>query len=241
MLEWLWYKVIIMPIAWFKTENYEKDRRGKAIPKILDEYKGFRCCLSPDQDLWPGLMNLMWVDPQTGEELCQGQTRFHTFRETVDHIVLDKNSTMWDHKHEAYVWVDRLQHWQPLKPIEELPTFGIGDTKLLMKFPDGKKIMQLLSAEALDYETQYLNHCVGNGQYDARVLSGKVKICSLRTSADIPIATLEIRDKTVFQIKGYKNKEIDQDSRTHIEKFVVAAGLRVKADHENLGLTSIDW
>ena len=87
-------------------------------------------------------------------------------------------------------------------------------TEVIRVFPEkGVQLVRLHTAEALDYETSQMNHCVGKGSYDKDVISGKTVIYSLRDCSPDgewrPHATIEYKDGVITQVKGYKNKDID--------------------------------
>jgi len=44
-----------------------------------------------------------------------------------------------------------------------------GDIKTVKRLDGGARIVQLLTPQALDYETSCISHCIGNGNYDDRI------------------------------------------------------------------------
>lgn len=78
-------------------------------------------------------------------------------------------------------------------------SFGIklaeGDEELFATLEDGYYLARLMTAEALDKETGIMQHCVGNGAYDAAVTAGSILILSLRDKFGKPHATIEVAHK----------------------------------------------
>lgn len=52
--------------------------------------------------------------------------------------------------------------------------------KLVVNLDDGFSIVELLAPEALDRESAYMQHCIGNGGYDDKVGSDHFKYLSSR-------------------------------------------------------------
>lgn len=70
-----------------------------------------------------------------------------------------------------------------------------GDEELFATLEDGYYLVRLKTAEALDKETGIMQHCVGNGAYDAAVTAGSILILSLRDKFGKPHATIEVAHK----------------------------------------------
>lgn len=73
---------------------------------------------------------------------------------------------------------------------------------------DNVQAVKLFSKTALDYEGSALRHCVGT--YALKVENGETEIYSIRDIGDkehelIPHATIEFKDGTIKQIKGYRD------------------------------------
>ncbi|MCL2473932.1 MAG: PcfJ domain-containing protein [Alphaproteobacteria bacterium] len=95
---------------------------------------------------------------------------------------------------------------------EELSSFYLNGTEY--------KFYNLLTENALKYEGDKMNHCVGG--YWSKVETKEVRIISLRDDKNEPRATLEIDTKTntIIQIQGRKNKNIDEKYHQMILDFV---------------------
>jgi hypothetical protein len=113
-------------------------------------------------------------------------------------------------------------------------------TKTIMKLKDGFYIVQLLTPEALDYESCNMGHCVGQGSYDTAIASGDTIIYSLRDKNNKPHATLEVKDNIVKQIKGHNNEPIIEKYRPYIIEFINASNFKDVKDIKNIGLIKLD-
>ena len=94
--------------------------------------------------------------------------------------------------------------YEGIEPVEPmcLPL----DTELAHEFPDGFKILQLLTTPALDEESKLMKHCLGNGSYDSELLRRQIKVFSLRDPDGIPHATFHV-DTTTKEIKQCRGKQ----------------------------------
>jgi hypothetical protein len=86
-----------------------------------------------------------------------------------------------------------------------------GEEKVEMAFDDGWTIVRLLTPAALDTESVAMQHCVGHGGYDERLLRGEYRYLSLRDPANKPHVTFELKPDgdsgTLFmvQMQGKQN------------------------------------
>jgi hypothetical protein len=94
------------------------------------------------------------------------------------------------------------------------------NTKIVYQI-DNYYWIQLTSPQSLDYESNLMGHCVGQGGYDSNVLSGVVIIYSLRDSKNEPHCTIELRNGKINQIKGKKNTYIVEKYRKAVVSFIV--------------------
>lgn len=82
--------------------------------------------------------------------------------------------------------------------------------KLVVNLDDGFSIVELLAPEALDRESAYMQHCIGNGGYDDKVGSDHFKYLSLRDASNKPHATMELEKSgsawKLLQFQGKQNK-----------------------------------
>ena len=124
------------------------------------------------------------------------------------------------------------------------------DVEVVHVFPEQKlQLVRLLSPEALDYESERMEHCVGHGSYDKDVAEGKSAIYSLRDLTDdgewLPHATIEYKDGEIKQIKGFKDRPVPFPYRSTTRQAIgiicgekdIAALYRQKkiSDWKNIG------
>ncbi len=126
------------------------------------------------------------------------------------------------------------------KRDEELYKKSLEGTKSVMKLADGMEVVQLTTNEALDYESEYMGHCVGKGGYDAGVRNGSIKIYSIRDADGVPHVTFEVQGKDVVQCKGKGNKAPAGKYIRSVQSFIEKMGFDVKGDLANTGMIKQD-
>jgi hypothetical protein len=74
--------------------------------------------------------------------------------------------------------------------------------------PDGYRIVQMTSVTALDRESAFMGHCVGQGGYDKALETGSRQFFSLRDADNKPHAKFEVdpAENALLQCKGKENK-----------------------------------
>ena len=137
------------------------------------------------------------------------------------------------HKHMAVLTKKKAKN-------EKMYKDSLSGTKFIMDLPNGMKAYLLNTPAALDYESEYMGHCVGKGAYDKYVSDGTIKIYSIRDAYGEPHATLEVRDKTVYQCKGKSDKAPVQRYIPSVQSFVQSQGFDIKHDVQNVGLIKQD-
>lgn len=86
------------------------------------------------------------------------------------------------------------------------------EEKLIHTFEDGYYLVQMLTASALDRESAFMQHCIGNGGYDHKVTDDKYRYLSLRDASNKPHATIECDKRSsdgnwrVLQLQGKQNQ-----------------------------------
>lgn len=126
---------------------------------------------------------------------------------------------------KAEIWNKKLQ-----KRAEKI-TESNKDTKVVLDFEDGFKIVQLVGESAYKREGYLMRHCVTS--YYGR----DVKVYSLRDKFNNPHCTLEHNK----QIKGKGNGEIHPKYIGYVVKFLEFAGMKVRdSEMENLGYVKMD-
>ncbi len=123
---------------------------------------------------------------------------------------------------------------------KELLQKSLVGVKHIMDLPNNMSAYQLMTSEALDFESEYMGHCVGKGGYDSGVQDGSIEIYSIRDEHGEPHATLEVCGKEVHQIKGKQNKAPIRKYVPAIKHFVESQKLDVVHDLKNLGLIKQD-
>ena len=137
----------------------------------------------------------------------------------------------------AEKWHERMAELSAKKAkTEKMYKESLVGTKFIMDLPNGMKAYQLITPEALDFESEYMGHCVGQGSYDKGVSDGSIKIYSIRDSNGEPHATLEVRGQDVYQCKGKSNKTPVQRYIPAVQGFVERQNLEIKHDIKNIGL-----
>lgn len=98
---------------------------------------------------------------------------------------------------------------------------GLGKIKALMKV-GSLTWYELQDSDALKYESQYMNHCVGKDgtSYADSVESGETQIYSLRDSKNIPHITIEVTGNELIQCKGNSNKPFKEIYKEPVIKFL---------------------
>ena len=110
------------------------------------------------------------------------------------------------------------------------------DTELTMILEDGFTAVQLMTSDALDRETEYMGHCVGEGNYTEGIKNGMIKFFSIRDKAGEPYATLEVRNNCILQCKGRDNKLVADEYLPYVQKFVMKQGFNPVLDLQNMGI-----
>ncbi len=96
-----------------------------------------------------------------------------------------------------------------------------GHIKTIKILDDGSRIVQLLTARALDIESAQLGHCIGNGGYDEQVAQPEIyQYYSLRSPSNKVHATLEVENGTLTQCKGKQNAPPIEKYFTPLQDFI---------------------
>ncbi len=123
-----------------------------------------------------------------------------------------------------------------LRPAQDLAEKAAKGTQTVLTFDNGMAISRLLTAEALDFESDCMGHCVGRGSYDTDVLNGRIEIYSLRDQLGNPHATIKIKGTKLRQCKGRGNFPVVDKYIPFIQSFVEARGYEIVNDMKNVGL-----
>ena len=167
-----------------------------------------------------------------------------TLKGQLDHIVDFLNSKEAESKQDSLLRVSFPQmiahsdNWTQQLNKKASSAEDSEGTKTLLTFPDGFKLIELFSQQALDREGKLMQHCVGS--YYQQVKEESVKVVSLRYPSNNPHATLELRGKEILQIKGKQNKAPIQKYWSYLHQYIKQFNLKVISDHLNIGLVKVD-
>ena len=164
--------------------------------------------------------------PKVRLDYLKTSNEYNTFEKTL------AQAEKW-HEHMAQLAAKKEKNEQMYKA-------SLAGTQFIMDLPNGMRAYQLMTPQALDFESEYMGHCVGRGGYDKDVTNGSVKIYSIRDNNGEPHATLEVRGQNVFQCKGKGNKTPVQRYIPAVQHFVEAQKLEIKHDMKNIGLIKQD-
>ena len=67
-------------------------------------------------------------------------------------------------------------------------------------------------------------------------MNKEIQLYSLRDKNNSPLATIEVRNNIVRQIKGHDNNEVTKKVHKHVYQFILSKGFQIAADHKNIGL-----
>lgn len=123
----------------------------------------------------------------------------------LDGVIKEANKAM----------IKRAMH-TPVIKIDE------GEEVLEQILDTGWYVVRLLTPRALDNESAAMQHCVGHGTYDDKVLKGKVIILSLRDPQNKPHVTIEVdaRTNSVVQIRGKQNEKPKAEYARRVRNFI---------------------
>lgn len=104
-----------------------------------------------------------------------------------------------------------------------------GDEALVAMLEDGYYVVRLLKPSALDRESAYMQHCIGQGAYDDKLGDNQHEYYSLRDPAGKPHITMEVSKKScenhvLLQFQGKQNLP-------PIDKYVKAVLPFMMSDH----------
>ena len=141
----------------------------------------------------------------------------------------------------AHKWHEIMaQRAEKIARDKELFEKSLKGTEFVMDLPDGMAAYRLTTAEALDFESEYMGHCVGKGGYDKGVEDGSIQIYSIRDKNGEPHATFEVRGNEIHQCKGKANKAPIAKYRSAVQEFVRQRRFDIKGDVSNTGLIHQD-
>lgn len=106
-----------------------------------------------------------------------------------------------------------------------------GEFLNVMEFTDGYKFVRLLTTRALDREFAFLEHCIGDGDYDDCLKARTLIYYSLRTADNIPRVTITIDPYTrgVHYMASKRNKLPDPKYLGHIASLCLELKVDITA------------
>ena len=100
--------------------------------------------------------------------------------------------------------------------------YNPNDRKVVMTYPDGWSMVELISENDIFVEGEKMHNCLKNRNADfwPAVQSGKTKLFSLRNPSNQPMVSIEVIGNKVMQIKGHNNKDVfEEDLVDKIKDF----------------------
>ena len=132
--------------------------------------------------------------------------------------------------------VTMAEQAEKLAKSKELFEKSLKGTEFVMDLPNGMAAYQLTTPEALDFESEYMGHCVGKGSYDRGVKKGTIHIYSIRDKNGEPHVTFEVHGNDIYQCKGKGNKAPVEKYRPAVHEFVRQKQFNIKGDFIKIGL-----
>ena len=141
----------------------------------------------------------------------------------------------------AHAWHEKIATgYQARLKAQELLEKSLIDVELVMSLPDGMSVYKLTSSRALDFESDYMGHCVGAGGYDRGISDGSIEIYSIRDERGEPHVTLEVRNNALHQCKGKQNKRPIAKYLPAVQAFIKSRNFELFGDVKNTGLLAQD-
>ncbi len=165
-----------------------------------------------------------WIEKRFDEKVTTGEGEH-----VIDYLVSENpkltTASYKDIKHNADKWMKKqIKKGEHIKETVE-------DTKVVLDFKDGFKVVQLIGKNAYDREGYLMGHCVA-GYYGR-----PVKVYSLRDENNMPHCTMEQNQ----QVKGKGNGDIHPKYVDYVVKFLEHIGMTV-GDREmaHLGYVNVE-
>ncbi|MDW2995412.1 MAG: PcfJ domain-containing protein [Alphaproteobacteria bacterium] len=141
----------------------------------------------------------------------------------------------------AHAWHEKIAAGlkDRLKSKEMLEK-SLQGVEFVMELPGNMAAYKLTTSAALDFESEYMGHCVGSGGYDNGVADGTTQIYSIRDERGEPHVTFEVRGNSIKQVKGKQNKRPVAKYMPAVQAFVHANNFDIDGDIKNTGLIKQD-
>jgi hypothetical protein len=115
-----------------------------------------------------------------------------------------------------------------------------GDEELVMEMEGGFYVVRLMTSEALDRESGEMQHCIGNGAYDARLHDPGLLYLSLRDGSGKAHATVEVLDGCVLQLQGKQNRQPNREYLEALAPLFRREGYVISDDRTDLRFVYVD-
>ena len=141
----------------------------------------------------------------------------------------------------AHVWHEKIaagleQRLKSKKILEK----SLQGAEFVMELPGNMAAYKLTTSAALDFEGEYMGHCVGRGGYDDGVADGTMQIYSIRDERGEPHVTFEVHGNSIEQVKGKQNKRPVAKYMPSVQAFVQVNNFDIDGDAKNTGLIKQD-
>ncbi len=141
----------------------------------------------------------------------------------------------------AHAWHEKIAAgYQARLKAQELLEKSLIDVELVMSLPDRMSVYKLTSSRALDFESDYMGHCIGAGGYDRGISDGSIEIYSIRDERGEPHVTLEVRNNALHQCRGKQNKRPIAKYLPAVQAFIKSRKFKLVGDTKNTGLVEQD-
>lgn len=109
-------------------------------------------------------------------------------------------------------------------------SIAAGEERLVTTLTNGMTVVEMLTEAALDRESSIMQHCVGNGAYDAHLGGGKRAFYSIRDANGKPHVTLEVSlpNRSIVQTRGKQNMVPTDKHMSAVMEAVVATQLQIE-------------
>ena len=141
----------------------------------------------------------------------------------------------------AQEWHEKLaENLAKKQQAQQILSKSLIGAEFVMNLPNNMTAYRLTTPEALDFESEYMGHCVGSGGYDENVKNGTTQIYSIRDERGEPHATFEVRNNTIQQCKGKQNKAPVAKYMPAVQAFIKQNKFKLGGDTRNTGLIEQD-
>lgn len=136
----------------------------------------------------------------------------------------------------APLFADRTRF--PIEDLMSVPVLAreidIPDrSKVVMKLPEGYKLVKFTHPYDLAREGVLMSHCCGNTSYQQALTSGKESFYSLRDAKNRSLVTIQVvNPNSVMQMKGQNNTtRFPEEIKAMLRMVIQNQGWRVDGDH----------